>query len=53
VLLGHLDNGLGFYRFSYLGSRKEFVGVTRLTRTGSPAARRFLRDRGYDHDATS
>jgi hypothetical protein len=27
VLLGYLDNGLGFYRFSYLGSRKEFVGV--------------------------
>jgi hypothetical protein len=27
VLLGHLDNGLGFYRFSYLGSHKEFVGV--------------------------
>jgi hypothetical protein len=27
VLLGHLDNGLGFYRFSYLGSSKEYVGV--------------------------
>jgi hypothetical protein len=27
VLLGHLDNGLGYYRFSYLGSRKNFVGV--------------------------
>ena len=27
MLLGHLDNGLGFYRFSYLGSRKEYVGV--------------------------
>jgi hypothetical protein len=27
TLLGHLDNGLGFYRFSYLGSRKAFVGV--------------------------
>ncbi len=27
VLLGHLDNGLGFYRFSYLGSDKAFVGV--------------------------
>ena len=27
VLLGHLDNGLGFYRFSYLGSSKAYVGV--------------------------
>ncbi len=27
VLLGHLDNGLGFYRFSYLGSEKAYVGV--------------------------
>jgi Protein of unknown function (DUF3300) len=27
VLLGHLDNGLGFYRFSYLGSDKAYVGV--------------------------
>jgi len=27
VLLGHLDNGLGFYRFSYLGSNATFVGV--------------------------
>jgi len=27
VLLGHLDNGLGYYRFSYLGSRKAYVGV--------------------------
>ena len=27
VLLGHLDNGLGFYRFSYLGSSKTYVGV--------------------------
>jgi hypothetical protein len=27
VLLGYLDNGLGYYRFSYLGSRKAFVGV--------------------------
>jgi Chaperone of endosialidase len=26
-LLGHLDNGLGYYRFSYLGSDKAFVGV--------------------------
>jgi hypothetical protein len=27
ILLGHLDNGLGFYRFSYVGSRKAYVGV--------------------------
>jgi Protein of unknown function (DUF3300) len=27
VLLGHLDNGLGYYRFSYLGSAKVYVGV--------------------------
>jgi len=27
VLLGHLDNGLGYYRFSYLGSAKAYVGV--------------------------
>ncbi len=27
VLLGHLDNGLGYYQFSYLGSDKAYVGV--------------------------
>jgi Protein of unknown function (DUF3300) len=27
VLLGHLDNGLGIYRFSYNGSDKAYVGV--------------------------
>ena len=27
VLLGHLDNGLGYYRFSYIGSDKAYVGV--------------------------
>jgi hypothetical protein len=27
VLLGHLANGLGYYRFSYLGSHKVYVGV--------------------------
>jgi hypothetical protein len=27
VLLGRLDNGLGFYRFSYNGSEKAYVGV--------------------------
>ena len=26
-LLGHLDNGLGFYRFSYNGSDEAYVGV--------------------------
>jgi len=27
ILLGHLENGLGFYRFSYNGSNKAHVGV--------------------------
>jgi hypothetical protein len=27
VLLGRLDNGLGFYRFAYNGSDKAYVGV--------------------------
>ena len=27
VLLGHLSNGIGFYRFSYNGSDKAYVGV--------------------------
>ena len=27
VLLGHLDNGLGFYRFAYNGETKPYVGV--------------------------
>ncbi|WP_199805428.1 tail fiber domain-containing protein, partial [Bradyrhizobium lablabi] len=27
TLLGHLRNGLGYYRFSYLGSTKSYVGV--------------------------
>lgn len=27
VLLGHLENGLGFYRFSYAGSPGSYVGV--------------------------
>jgi hypothetical protein len=26
-LLGHLENGLGFYRFSYNGSQRAYVGV--------------------------
>jgi hypothetical protein len=27
VVLGHLDNGLGYYRFAYHGSSKACVGV--------------------------
>ena len=27
VLLGHLNNGLGYYRFAYNGSEKPYVGV--------------------------
>jgi hypothetical protein len=27
VLLGWLDNGLGYYRFAYNGSKKAYVGV--------------------------
>jgi hypothetical protein len=27
VLLGHLANGLGYYRFSYVGGHKAYVGV--------------------------
>jgi len=27
TLLGHLDSGLGYYRFAYNGSDKAFVGV--------------------------
>jgi hypothetical protein len=27
MLLGHLDNGLGFYRFVYNGSETPYVGV--------------------------
>lgn len=27
VLLGHLDNGIGFYRFVYNGGGKAYVGV--------------------------
>jgi len=39
VLLGHLDNGLGFYRFSYNGSDKAYVGVlAQEVQTVLPAA---------------
>ena len=27
MLLGRLDNGLGYYRFAYNGSEKNYVGV--------------------------
>ncbi len=27
ALVGHLDNGLGFYRFKYIDSDKAYVGV--------------------------
>lgn len=38
-LLGHLDNGLGFYRFSYNGSDKVYVGVmAQEVQTVMPAA---------------
>jgi Protein of unknown function (DUF3300) len=39
ILLGHLDNGLGFYRFSYIGSDKAYVGVmAQEVQTVMPAA---------------
>ena len=38
-LLGYLDNGLGFYRFSYNGSQKAYVGVmAQEVQTVMPAA---------------
>jgi hypothetical protein len=38
-LLGHLDNGLGFYRFSYNGGDKAYVGVmAQEVQTVMPAA---------------
>ena len=38
-LLGQLDNGLGFYRFSYNGSDKAYVGVmAQQVQTVMPAA---------------
>jgi len=42
-LLGHLDNGLGFYRFTYNGGDKAYVGVmAQEVQTVMPAA--VLRD---------
>jgi hypothetical protein len=47
VLLGHLGNGLGYYRFSYLGSNKAYVGViAQEVQTVMPEAVRRGRD-GY------
>ena len=47
VLLGHLDNGLGFYRFAYNGSDKAYVGViAQEVRTVMPQAVARGRD-GY------
>src|SRR5262249_26768281 len=47
VLLGHLDNGLGFYRFSYNGSEKGYVGVS-AQEVQSVAPRAVMRGRdGY------
>jgi hypothetical protein len=47
TLLGRLDNGLGFYRFSYNGSDQVYVGViAQEVQTIMPEA--VLRDRdGY------
>lgn len=47
VLLGHLSNGLGYYRFSYLGSSKSYVGViAQEVQTQAPEAVTRGRD-GY------
>ena len=47
ALLGHLPNGLGFYRFSYNGSERTYVGVmAQEVQTVMPKA--VVRDRdGY------
>jgi len=47
ALLGHLPNGLGFYRFSYNGSERPYVGVmAQEVQTVMPQA--VVRDRdGY------
>ena len=45
VLLGHLDNGLGYYRFSYLGSDKAYVGRHRAGSAGGHAGRGDARRR--------
>jgi hypothetical protein len=47
VLLGRLENGLGFYRFAYVGSEKPYVGVmAQEVQTMRPDAVRIGRD-GY------
>ena len=47
VLLGHLANGIGYYRFSYNGSDRAYVGVmAQEVQTVMPQA--VVRDReGY------
>lgn len=47
VLLGHLNNGLGFYRFIYNGGERAYVGViAQEVKTVMPKA--VVRDRhGY------
>jgi Chaperone of endosialidase len=47
TVLGHLENGLGFYRFSYNGSKQVYVGViAQEVQTIMPEA--VVRDRdGY------
>jgi hypothetical protein len=47
VLLGRLDNGLGYYRFAYNGGEKAYVGViAQEVRTVRPDAVAVGRD-GY------
>ena len=47
ALIGRLDDGLGFYRFSYNGSDKAYVGVmAQEVQTVAPAAVTRGRD-GY------
>ena len=47
VLLGHLTNGLGYYRFSYIGNNRAYVGViAQEVQTTMPTA--VVRDKdGY------
>ena len=47
VLLGRLDNGLGYYRFAYNGSEKAYVGmIAQEVKAVRPAAVTVGRD-GY------
>jgi hypothetical protein len=49
-LLGHLENGVGFYHFSYNGSTKAFVGViiAQEVQQGSPRGGRVRLQRLSD-----